>query len=118
MERVHPRPNAPNALPAVTPEEARDLVAESNGLIIDVREPDEWAEARIPGAKHIPLGTLAERAKEVPRDRPVILQCRSGARSARATRALLDAGYTNVRNLEGGIGEWAAEGLPLEYGGE
>lgn len=117
MERVFPRRSSPPpALPAVTPREAHDAVARENALIVDVREPDEWAEVRIPGARHIPLGTIAERASEIPRDRLVFLQCRSGARSARATQALREAGYTNVRNLEGGISEWAAYGLPLEHG--
>ncbi|MFA5861625.1 MAG: rhodanese-like domain-containing protein [Candidatus Thermoplasmatota archaeon] len=103
---------------AVEPRRARELVERQNALIVDVREPDEWADARIPGALHIPLGQIEARVGEIPRDRPVILQCRSGNRSAGATRALLELGFTNVHNLEGGIGDWAADGLPMEYGGE
>lgn len=105
-------------LPTIEPKEARSLVERENALIVDVREPDEWADARIPGAVHIPLGEIRTRADEIPRDRPVILQCRSGNRSAGATRRLLELGFTNVRNLEGGIGDWAADGLPLHYGDE
>lgn len=104
-------------LPAVEPKGAQELVLRDRALIVDVREPDEWAMARIPGAVHIPLGMLRERAAEIPRDRPVILQCHSGNRSAGATRDLIELGFTNVRNLEGGISEWAADGLPLERGG-
>lgn len=117
MERILPRHPAAR-LPSVAPARAHELVAREHGLIVDVREPDEWAEARIPGAVHIPLGQIVERAAEIPRDRPVILQCRSGARSATATRKLVELGRTNVHNLEGGIGDWAAEGLPIDYGGD
>lgn len=104
-------------IPEVTPAEAERLVRAEGALIVDVREPEEWAEARIPGATHIPLGSLAERQAEIPRDRPVVLQCRSGARSGRATRALRAAGYANVQNLKGGILAWANESRPLEHGG-
>lgn len=107
-----------DSIPEVSPAEAKRLVETKNALIVDVREPDEWAEARIPGAKHLPLGQLPERQAEVPRDRTVVLQCRSGARSGRATRALLAAGYRDVVNLKGGIQAWAAEDLPLEHGAE
>lgn len=116
MDRIFPR-HAPRPIPTVEPAAAQTLVQREKALIVDVREPDEWAEARIPGALHIPLGKIRERAHEIPRDRPVILQCRSGNRSAGATQALLDLGYTNVQNLAGGIGEWAADGLPIEHGG-
>lgn len=116
MERIFPR-RAPTPLPAVDPVAAHELMREQRALLVDVREADEWTELRIPGAVHIPLGRLRERAAEIPRDRPVILQCQSGNRSAGATRALLDLGFTNVRNLEGGISDWAADGLPLERGG-
>lgn len=116
MHRVFPRgPPAP-PVPSVEPRKALELVEREGALIVDVREPDEWAEARIAGARHVPLRDLAARASELPRDRPVILQCRSGNRSARATRVLLDLGFTNVQNLEGGIGAWGADGLPVEPG--
>lgn len=119
MTRVFPRNPAPSpSLPTVGPKEAKSLVERENALIVDVREPDEWADARIPGAIHIPLSDIPARAAEIPRDRPVILQCRSGNRSAGATRALLDLGFTNAHNLEGGIGDWAADGLPIQYGDE
>lgn len=116
MVRNFPGPPPP-PLPTLAPTAARDLVERENALIVDVRESDEWADARIPGAVHIPLRQLLARVDEIPRDRPIIVQCRSGNRSASATRALLEEGFTNVYNLEGGLGDWAADGLPLEYGG-
>lgn len=117
MERILPR-QAPPRLPTIEPSRARELVDREGAVIVDVREPDEWADARIPGAIHIPLGQIPDRVEEIPRDRPVILQCHSGNRSSSATRALLALGRTNVHNLEGGISDWAAAGLPIERRGD
>lgn len=100
-------------VPEVKPAEAARLL-EEGAWLLDVREQDEWEDARIPGAHHIPLGALPSRLDEVPRDRPVVVQCRSGNRSARATRVLLDAGVAESRNLAGGILAWAREGRPVE----
>jgi glyoxylase-like metal-dependent hydrolase (beta-lactamase superfamily II)/rhodanese-related sulfurtransferase len=86
--------------------------------IIDVREPDEYngSLGRIRGAKLIPLGTLAGRAGELARDRPVVAVCRSGARSAQASVLLQRAGFTSVANLAGGMLRWRTEGHPVEGG--
>lgn len=100
--------------PEMAPRDAYPLVRASDALLIDVREPDEWAEARIPGARLIPLGELAERLDELPRDATIILQCRSGNRSRSATQALREAGFARAVNLRGGILAWAQAGLPLE----
>jgi len=86
--------------------------------IIDVREPDEYngSLGRIHGAKLIPLGTLAGRAGELARDRPVVAVCRSGARSAQASVLLQRAGFNAVANLAGGMLRWRAEGHPVDGG--
>lgn len=86
--------------------------------IVDVREPDEYhgSLGRIRGAKLIPLGTLAARAGELARDRPVVAVCRSGARSAQASVMLQRAGFADVANLAGGMLRWRAEGHPVEGG--
>jgi rhodanese-related sulfurtransferase len=81
--------------------------------VIDVREPYERAAGHIPGSRHIELEHLASHAEDVPRDRPVVFQCRLGARSAMATRAFRAAGW-DAHNLEGGAEGWAAAGLPFE----
>lgn len=75
--------------------------------VIDVRGESEWREGHIPGAVHIPLGALAERAHELPAG-PLVLQCQSGARSAVATSLLQRLGRTDVRNLLGGYVGWRA----------
>jgi adenylyltransferase/sulfurtransferase len=75
-------------------------------VLVDVREPFEHAICEIPGAQLIPLGELAERFTELPRDREVIIHCKTGMRSARAAHFLKGKGYQDVHNLEGGILAW------------
>ena len=82
-------------------------------IIVDVREPDEWAEGHIEEAQHIPLGQLGARVREIPQDREVILVCHSGQRSAMATTMLLRAGYTRAVNMTGGMDAWERQHLPI-----
>ena len=86
--------------------------------VLDVREPAEFTGAlgHIHGAKLIPLGELAARAAELPRDRPIVAVCRSGARSAQATVLLQQAGLKDAANLAGGMLRWRAEGYAVEGG--
>jgi rhodanese-related sulfurtransferase len=79
---------------------------------LDVREPSEWEAGRVADAFWIPLGELAARQGELPPDTAIVVVCRSGARSAVATKALLDAGY-RATNLAGGMRAWAAAGYPV-----
>src|SRR6266705_6497865 len=75
--------------------------------LIDVREGFEYEIARIDGARLIPLGEIAERADELPRDRPIVVHCHSGRRSAEAVRLLQQRGFGDIYNLEGGIDAWS-----------
>jgi len=86
--------------------------------VIDVREPDEYVGplGHIPGATLIPLGQLGQRVGELPRDRPLVMVCRSGARSAQATAILQRAGFPQVANLNGGMLRWRGEGHAVEMG--
>ena len=86
--------------------------------VIDVREPDEYVGAlgHIEGAKLIPLGTLIQRKEEIAQDPPVVVVCRSGARSAQATVLLRNAGYVKVANLAGGMLRWRGQRLPAVGG--
>ena len=79
-------------------------------LLLDVREPHEWAAGHAAGAVHLPLSAFDLTA--VPTDRPVYAICRSGKRSAQATEALVAAGL-DVTNVEGGMLAWAEAGLPV-----
>lgn len=80
--------------------------------VVDVRSEAEWVEGHLPGARHIPLGHLAERAGELPRDVPLVLHCQTGARSSIGASLLRSQGFDNVVNLTGGYGAWAAGGHP------
>ncbi len=86
--------------------------------VLDVREPPEYAGTlgHIQNAILIPLGQLAERAGELPKDRPVVAVCRAGGRSAQATNILREAGFEKVANLPGGMLRWRAEGRAVEGG--
>ena len=77
--------------------------------LIDVREPFEWDICRIPGARLIPLGQLPSRMSELDSADEIILQCKSGARSARALKLLQEAGFGKLANVEGGIQAWAEQ---------
>ena len=101
----------------LTPAEAATLLEGPDApLLIDDREESEWNEVHIPGALLIPLSQFVARQEEIPAGRALIMQCRSGGRSGQAALALRTAGRTNVANLAGGITDWEAAGLPVEYG--
>ncbi len=83
-------------------------------FILDVREPDEFAAGHIPGATLIPLDSLPNRLNDIPRDQPVVIVCRSGNRSGQAQRYLQEQGFTNVRNMLGGMLDWSNAGYDIE----
>ena len=81
--------------------------------LVDVRQDYEWDAGRIEGAIHIPLEQLPARAGELDADRPVVFQCRTGARSSFATAAFREAGY-DAYNLAGGLEAWVEQGRAIE----
>lgn len=87
-------------------------------LVIDVREPNEYAESHAPGTTLIPLGQLESRLPELRahQNQPVVLFCRSGQRSARAQEILAKAGFTKAVNMDGGLIAWSKAGLPVVAG--
>ena len=103
------------AIREISPPEAKAR-QDAGATLIDVREQVEWDAGHIPGALFIPLGQLGDDiAASVPdTGTEIIMQCRSGARSARGTALLQQLGYTNVVNMAGGILEWQANDLPVD----
>jgi rhodanese-related sulfurtransferase len=91
-------------------------IRDAGAFVLDVREPDEWAQAHIPDATWIPLGDLQNRLSEVPQDQPILVYCRSGNRSQEGRDILLAAGYKNVTSMSGGINDWISQGLPTVSG--
>jgi sulfur-carrier protein adenylyltransferase/sulfurtransferase len=94
-------------LPTITVSDLKArLDAGFDGLLIDVREPDEYAAAHIEGSRLIPLATLPAAFSELPKDQEILVHCKAGGRSARAVQAMLDAGFTDVTNVAGGMDAW------------
>jgi rhodanese-related sulfurtransferase len=103
--------------PSVNPSQATQLINREDALVLDVREPGEYGAGHILGAKNVPLSRIDSGGAEIAgkkKDRPVILYCESGNRSAKAAAALKAQGYTRVLNLAGGIGAWQQAGMPVE----
>jgi rhodanese-related sulfurtransferase len=106
------------AIPTIDVAEAdrRRREASPAPLIVDVREPNEFAAVRLDGVVLVPMSSFAERFSELPKDRPLLLMCAAGSRSAAATAHLIRNGYTDVVNVAGGITEWQKAGLPVRKG--
>lgn len=101
--------------PEISPRELAALMAGANApRLIDVREPIEWSGGRLTGAELMPLRDLGARLDELEGARDIVCYCATGVRSAHAAKILLDAGFTSVRNLTGGIRRWMQEDLPVE----
>jgi rhodanese-related sulfurtransferase len=104
----------PNALPEV--DIAALVEAHAGGaFVLDVRQPEEYEEAHVPGAVLVPLDQLGSRIAEVPTDRPLYVICKSGGRSAMAVEALRGAGY-DATNVRGGTTAWVEAGRPTAVG--
>lgn len=101
-----------DTIPAIDTQEASRRVGQG-AFLLDVRRQDEFDEKRIPGSTLVPLAELEARVGEIPRDREIVVHCRSGARSATAVEFLLSEGFDAV-NVTGGIIDWEAQGLPTE----
>ncbi|MDQ6999814.1 MAG: rhodanese-like domain-containing protein [Mariprofundus sp.] len=84
--------------------------------LLDVRQPGEWASGHPKTAMHIPLGEVAKRMNEIEKDKPVVVICASGNRSAMAATALAKSGFATVYNFSGGMSAWQGAGLPLKSG--
>ncbi len=96
----------------IGPKQADSLVR-SGAALLDVREQTEWDAGHARAARHVPLGNLEAELSALPRERRLVVVCRSGHRSAQATALLVRAGFKAV-NLDGGMRAWAAAGLLVE----
>ena len=100
-----------------TPREAAALLERGEATVIDVRGRTEWEAGHLPRVQNIPVGYLTEHLDELPTDRPVVVHCQSGARSAIAASVLQARGVKNVVNLAGGFAAWQQAGLPVTRAG-
>ena len=100
-------------VPQITVGDLRESLAHQAVTLLDVRNENEWTGGHIDGARHIPLGYLSDRLSEVPRTRPIVVQCAAGARSSIGASVLRARGVEQpVINLVGGFGAWVSAGLP------
>jgi rhodanese-related sulfurtransferase len=97
---------------AVDPARARELI-DGGAQVVDVRTAAEHAAGHIAGAAHVPLERLDEEAGALERERPLVVYCRGGNRSAMAAEALRNSGW-EAHSIDGGLAAWAEAGLPLE----
>ncbi len=112
-DRNRPQTNTQASLPAeITVSEAYNKY-QNGAFVLDVRTQEEWNEFHAPNSTLIPLDQLASRLNEVPRDREIVVVCRSGNRSQQGRDILLNAGYTQVTSMQGGLNEWRASGYPV-----
>jgi len=118
MEALAERPDLVWPTERVTAQMAADelaagLTAAETPVVLDIRNPREWATKHIPGSVNIPLNRLQERIAEVPRDRRVVVHCAGGYRSSIAASILHQYGITNLIEIAGGLAAWDAAHLPV-----
>jgi len=109
------KPAASGLAADISVEQAAKL-RDEGAFILDVREPDEWAKFHIPGSTLIPLGELPDRLSEVPTGQKIVVVCNSGNRSKPGRDILLQAGFTEVTSMTGGVTKWKSDGLPIVTG--
>jgi rhodanese-related sulfurtransferase len=99
----------------ISPQDAASKLNGGEGVVIDVRDKDEWNEGHIPGATHMSRGTIELDIEEKVSDpnAMIICHCGGGGRSALAAETLQKMGYKNVRSMAGGLRAWKAAGLPM-----
>ena len=107
----------PHDVPSIDVREAAARLATADPpMLVDVREPDEFSAVRAQGAVLMPLSTFILRARQLPRDRALLVICAVGGRSAAATAHLLADGWPDVTNVAGGTLAWERAGLPVRHG--
>ena len=102
----------------VSPAQATLLINREDAHVIDVREVDEFAAGHLPEARNVPLAKLTDRISEIEKfkDKPVIVCCASGMRSAKACGELAKLGFAKVHSLAGGVDAWVGAGYPIKKG--
>ncbi|WP_440945790.1 rhodanese-like domain-containing protein [Methanosarcina sp. T3] len=117
-------PESPAGFETVSVDEAREMIEKGEVFVLDVRTPAEFKESHIEGATLIPVTNsggsnlssdqlLEARINEVPKDKKILVYCRTGHRSTSASNILVAAGYSDVYNMQGGITAWTGAGYPV-----
>lgn len=109
-----PTKNPQEPFSRVSVDESKEMIANDNVAVIDVREPGEYQTGHLPASKLIPVASVFARREELPKDKDIIFVCSVGQRSALACEMAAAAGLTRLYNLEGGTDAWLKAGNPLE----
>ena len=113
------KPTVENQYTDVSVQQGKGMIDRQEVFILDVRTNEEYAAGHINGStllavQDIPKQELGEKLKEIPKERKILVYCRSGSRSAKASRILAENGFTLVYNMQGGITEWMKAGYEVE----
>jgi rhodanese-related sulfurtransferase len=111
---VHPFSG--RATPEIGVDELDCLLRDDDVCVLDVREEWEFRRGRVPGALHVPLGQLAQRAAGLPRDKRILVICEHGNRSLAAADFLRRVGFADAASVRGGTAAWAADNRPVDQG--
>jgi rhodanese-related sulfurtransferase len=109
-----PQPAATTLSAEINSTQAYQIYQKDGAFFVDVREQSEWDTFHIPNTNLIPLGELPNRLNEVPKDKPIVVVCRSGNRSQAGRDILKQAGYSNVTSMAGGVTDWKNQGYPIQ----
>ncbi|HET7564359.1 MAG TPA: rhodanese-like domain-containing protein [Gemmatimonadaceae bacterium] len=104
-------------IPQIAPRELAARLAADEVLVLDVRTRTEWDGGHLPGVRNIPLGELPDHTADIPRDRPIAVQCQAGGRSSIAASVLQARGFSDVLNLTGGLAAWEKAGMEVVSSG-
>jgi rhodanese-related sulfurtransferase len=108
------RNNPPAGLPPEISASEAYAKYQGGAFLLDVRTQEEWNDFHAPNTTLIPLDQLPSRLNELPRDKEIVVVCRSGNRSQQGRDILLNAGFQQVTSMQGGLNEWRASGYPVE----
>lgn len=111
------KPVSVDNLPSdISADQAYTFYQQGSAVFVDVRTQAEWNNFHLANALLIPVDELSGRLNEIPRNKPIVVICQSGSRSPSGRDFLLQAGFSNVTSVSGGLGDWMQLGYPVEYG--
>lgn len=113
LQSANQRNSKPTSLPAEISVSEAYTKYQSGAFFLDVRTQEEWNQLHAPNSTLIPLDQLPSRLNEIPKDKEIVVVCRSGNRSQQGRDILLNAGFTQVTSMQGGLTDWQAAGYPV-----
>jgi rhodanese-related sulfurtransferase len=113
LQSANQKNNQTTSLPAEISVSQAYTKYQNGAFFLDVRTQEEWNQFHAPNSTLIPLDQLPSRLNEIPKDKEIVVVCRSGNRSAQGRDILVNAGFTQVTSMQGGLTDWQAAGFPI-----